>query len=260
MMKKHFFSSALSCAVLVPALAHLGCTGDLAIADGEGDDGGAARDAGTSVSSMNGPDSSGGPVGVGTHHGMPTPAATSPSPHDDAGPQPDATTVVTDAGPAPYGDSGVVGDAWVQPDTCPVSVLQPLTTVADTASIVEGQWVVCDGLQNIIMPSWAPSDTVGIEFTTATENGGSCNESIGQCLGGLVYFLVQGATGLERGPTNDYQKYYSIYQESDTWVQFDFNEFPNNGGEGSTISYSPSPVEFNLDDFGYQGGVRMVRP
>jgi hypothetical protein len=246
-MNHRLLLPALSCALLASAIAATGCTGDLVTAGGSGDDGGTGPETGPA---MNGPGSSGHPVTTGAAIGSPSPGA--------GDTQPDATAVTSDAGPAPYGDSGVTPDAWIQPDTCPISVLQAITTVADTVSTVEGKWVVCDGLQNLT--TWAPSDTVGIEFTTGVEDGGSCNESIGQCLGGLIYFLVQGPNGLERGPTNDYQKYYSVYQENATWVQFNFNEFPNNGGTGSSVSYSPSPLEFSLDDFNYTSGVRLIRP
>jgi hypothetical protein len=245
-MKKQRFSSALSCALLVPAVAVVGCTDDLGVArNGGGGDGG------TSSFVQQGSDDGG--VSV-ADTGSPSPSQDATAGIFDATPGPDGTTGTLEAGPS--------GDAAVQVDTCPVSVLQVLSTVSASASILDGKWIACDGLQNLTA-TWAPSDTVGIEFTTATEGGGSCAawgqaDSGDPCMGGLIYFLVQGPTGLERGQTNAYQDFYALFDDSG--VSLALNQSPTNGSWTTSISYSPSPLEFDVETVGYQGGVRLVRP
>jgi hypothetical protein len=130
-------------------------------------------------------------------------------------------------------------------------VLQGLQSVQDIATAVQGSWVVCDYLSSLF-PGWAPSDTVGMQFTAATAGGGSCDSESG-CMGGLVYFLVQGSSGLTPGNGNAYQIWYSIFESELTLAQS-----PNGGTWSTSVSASSSPREFWIEQLSYMDGPRLV--
>ena len=112
--------------------------------------------------------------------------------------------------------------------------------------------MVCDYLSSLF-PGWAPSDTVGMEFTPATAGGGSCGSGPG-CLGGLVYFLVQGTSGITRGNGNRYQIWYS----TDTTLELTLAQAPNNGTWSTSVSVSSNPREFWIEQLSYMNGPRLV--
>ncbi|MGD0526872.1 MAG: hypothetical protein ABSE49_17125 [Polyangiaceae bacterium] len=134
---------------------------------------------------------------------------------------------------------------------CPTVVLQGLQSVQDIATAVQGSWVVCDYLSNLF-PGWAPSDTVGMQFMAAMAGGGSCDSKSG-CMGGLVYFLVQGSSGLTPGNGNAYQIWYSIFESELTLAQS-----PNGGTWSTSVSASSSPREFWIEQLSYMDGPRLV--
>jgi hypothetical protein len=138
-------------------------------------------------------------------------------------------------------------------------LLQPIPSLSDAANAVQGRWQVCQGLSNLVTTNWAPSDTVGMEFTTATPGGGSCPGWGGSagCVGGLIYFLVQGSSGLVRGQTNAYQIWYSIIPTGNA-VQLNLNHTPTQGSWGTSISVSASPRELYVETLNYMNGARMV--
>jgi hypothetical protein len=144
---------------------------------------------------------------------------------------------------------GVPDDAGA---VCPTVVLQAPQSVQDIVSAVQGSWMVCDYLSSLF-PSWAPTDTVGMEFTPATAGGGSCGADPG-CMGGLVYFLVQGSSGLTRGNGNRYQIWYSV----DTSLELTLAQAPNNGTWSTSVSASSNPREFWIEQLSYMNGPRLV--
>ena len=134
----------------------------------------------------------------------------------------------------------------------PKKLLQAPQSVQDIVSAVQGRWMVCDYLSSLF-PYWAPTDTVGMEFTAATTGGGSCGSDPG-CMGGLVYFLVQGSSGLARGNGNGYQIWYSI----DTSLELTLAQAPNNGTWSTSVSVSSNPRELWIEQLSYMNGPRLV--
>lgn len=107
--------------------------------------------------------------------------------------------------------------------------------------------MICDYLSSLF-PDWAPSDTVGMEFTPVS----SCGSA--GCTGGLVYFLVQGPSGLTRGNGNGYQIWYSI----DAELELVLMQAPNNNGWSTSVSMSSNPREFWIEQLSYMNGPRLV--
>jgi hypothetical protein len=141
---------------------------------------------------------------------------------------------------------------------CPMTATQAIASLSDAANDVAGQWSICEGLQNVV-GSWAPSDTFGMEFTPATNGGGSCGEWGSPCMGGLIYFLVQGSNGLVRGQTNAYQIWYALASNlAGSGAGLALNMTPTNGSWTTSISYSATPREFWIESTGYQGGARLI--
>ncbi len=122
---------------------------------------------------------------------------------------------------------------------CPTTVTQAVASLSDAANDVAGQWSICEGLQYVV-GSWAPSDAVGMEFTPATNGGGSCGEWGSPCMGGLIYFLVQGSNGLVRGQTNAYQIWYALASNlAGSGVGLALNMTPTNAEAGPRASATP---------------------
>jgi hypothetical protein len=72
-------------------------------------------------------------------------------------------------------------------------------------------------------------------------------------MGGLVYFLVQGSSGLTPGNGNAYQIWYSIFESELTLAQS-----PNGGTWSTSVSASSSPREFWIEQLSYMDGPRLV--
>jgi hypothetical protein len=142
--------------------------------------------------------------------------------------------------------------------SCPTSVLSALLSVSDAASAIAGRWQICTGVENVIKFG-APGDTVGIEFTQPTTNGGSCVawSGGGPCMGGYIYFLVQGTGGLVRGQGNAYQKWYALFG-SGAGTELALNQTPTNGSWTTAVSASASPREFYIETIDYTDGARLV--
>ena len=77
-------------------------------------------------------------------------------------------------------------------------------------------------------------------------------------MGGLIYFLVQGPTGLERGQTNAHQIFYAIFAPGSPSIELALNHTPTNGSWTTSISNSVSPQELYVESTGYNDGTRLV--
>jgi len=102
-----------------------------------------------------------------------------------------------------------------------------------------GLWQICAGAGRTF-PS-APSDTIGVEYTL----GSAMPTANGSTVGGNMYYLVQGATGPERGAGFDYQLTYDVSPEGPGQWQLNMHPMPNSGFGGS-FRYSPCPRELEI--------------
>jgi hypothetical protein len=88
--------------------------------------------------------------------------------------------------------------------------------------------------------------------------GGSCGwTGGGVCMGGYIYYLVQGTGGLVRGQGNAYQMWYALFG-SGAGLELSLNTTPNNGSWTTAISASTSPREFYIETIDYTNGARLV--
>jgi hypothetical protein len=147
------------------------------------------------------------------------------------------------------GDAGNSDSGGACKATCgtPAGAVQQLTSVADVYAAVAGSWQICSGQENLR----APADVIGIELTpgstTPTPNGST--------KGGLMYYLVQGASGPVRGQGFDYQLTYDVSPESPGY-QFNYHT-AEGAGRGGQIAYSPCPREM-IFPVTYTNGVVLV--
>jgi hypothetical protein len=94
-----------------------------------------------------------------------------------------------------------------------------------------GTWHACSGIQKVF--PGAPADTVGIEFGAPGLKGG-----------GNVYYLIEGASGPERGAGFDYQLTYDVSQSGSS-QQLSVHPTPNSGFAPS-FRFSPCPTEWEM--------------
>jgi hypothetical protein len=117
------------------------------------------------------------------------------------------------------------------------------------ASDVAGRWAACAGVENLHGFGTNPADTVGLEFGPAT----TCGAGGSPCLGGDLYLLVQGPTGLVRGQGPDYHIYYSCSDGYFVWL-----EMPTNGSWSTAMSASRNPRVLDIQSSGYNNGTTLV--
>jgi hypothetical protein len=154
-------------------------------------------------------------------------------------------------------DGGDTGDA-TNGGTCPpAGLVETFDTLAHASAAITGRWQVCTGEQNLAQ--FAPADSVGLEFGPASSGGGVCPQwsPTAPCLGGALYFLVAGPTGLTRGAGRMYQYEYGLMGDPTSDPQLEFVSAWG-GSWGTTFRYSPAPRELDVASFGYQGGATMV--
>jgi hypothetical protein len=133
--------------------------------------------------------------------------------------------------------------ASATPPECAATCDTPAGTVKELTSIVQfygamlGSWQLC--LQNGD-PFGAPADTVGIEFAAAKTPPTASATNVS----GALYFLVNGATGPQRGQGFDYQWTYQIAGQ-DSPLALYVHPTPNSGNN-ETVRYSPCPRELEI--------------
>lgn len=136
---------------------------------------------------------------------------------------------------------------------CPGVSLEQIYDAAVGAADVAGRWEACAGVENLHGFGNNPADTVGLEFASATSGGGGCVGAAPPCLGGDLYLLVQGASGLVRGQGPDYHIYYA-FSGGEFWLF----ETPSNGSWSTAISASTNPRVLNIASTGYNSGTTLV--
>jgi hypothetical protein len=157
------------------------------------------------------------------------------------------------SGSGGIGSSGSSGGIVGGP--CPrAGPLQNVNTISDAAVAVVGRWQICTGLNNVLSFN-APSDTVGMEFAQATTGGGYCSQQgSGTCMGGNLYYLVQGSSGLVRGQGFAYELEYELVAIGG--LELDLSVAPN-GGWTTSIRYSANPRALDITSLGYNSGATM---
>lgn len=160
-------------------------------------------------------------------------------------------------GGSPGNDGGgtVLGDGGGA-DTCPAaSSPQAVSSPSAGATVFPGRWQVCSGEANVLAFTQT-SDVVGMEFGPATSGGGYCGTET-DCLGGPLYYLVQGDAGaLVRGQGFAYQAAYELSGEGNEFF-LDLSPQPN-GGWTTSVLYSSTPQEIDITSLGYNTGAVLV--
>jgi hypothetical protein len=112
----------------------------------------------------------------------------------------------------------------------PAGTVQAFSSNIEVYAALVGSWQICSGGGKVFAN--APEDTRGIEFGPPGEKGGD------------VYYLVQGASGLERGAGFDYQLTYDVSQ-SGSFLQLNLHPTPNSGFAPS-FRFSPCPTQWQM--------------
>ncbi|HEX8792129.1 MAG TPA: hypothetical protein VF765_14345, partial [Polyangiaceae bacterium] len=147
----------------------------------------------------------------------------------------------------------VDGDVPFDGGSCPDVSLGPLQSAEMCASVVAGRWVACAGVENLHGFGKNPADTVGLEFGPASTTGGGCGAINAPCLGGDLYLLVQGPTGLVRGSGPNYQIFYAC-SSAYLWLF----QTPDNGSWSTAMSASTNPRVLDIQSTGYNNGTTLV--
>ncbi len=134
---------------------------------------------------------------------------------------------------------------------CPDATLEPIVDPSVGAAFVAGRWGACAGVENLHGFGSNPSDVVGLDFGGATPGGGGC--ATRACLGGDLYLLVQGATGLVRGPGAPYHIYYEL-----SGTELGLVDGSKSGSWTTAYSGSTSPRELDIQSTGYNTGTKLV--
>jgi hypothetical protein len=113
----------------------------------------------------------------------------------------------------------------------------------------KGSWQICSGVQNL----GAPADVIGVEFGPA----GPETNPAGQTTGGMLYLLVQGASGPVRGVGGNYERTYDVSDEGPGAYQLNIHPACSSGscgGLGGGFTYSAVPRQLAVQlDFGTFG-------
>ncbi len=133
------------------------------------------------------------------------------------------------------GDGGPGGTCLAESCSTPAGTVQPFSSLQQIYDAMEGKWRICSTFPN------APSDAFGNAYGPAS----TAPSADGSTVGGLMYFLVQGASGPVRGAGFDYQLTYDVSQEGPGGFQLNMHQMPNSGFGGG-VEYSPCPQELEL--------------
>lgn len=159
------------------------------------------------------------------------------------------------------GSSSSGGDLAYDGGSCPAATIEQVASPADAPAAVAGRWQVCAGLSNVLAFG-APSDTVGMEFTQATSGDAACAGNNEPCVGGEIYYLVEGSSGLVRGQGAAYQIWYSLWGEASdpmgASVSLDLQQTPSGGSWTTAFGASASPRELDIESIGYNTGATLV--
>jgi hypothetical protein len=169
---------------------------------------------------------------------------------DAAGTYPTYDAGAPDPTEAAASDDGAV--------TCPPpsSLITP-DSASELASAVQGTWQLCTGLETLQALIGA-DDIVGMWFGPVTSDGYACTGSPEPCLGGDLFYLVQGASGLVRGSGFAYQ---STYQITTDGPSVHLGVVDGSGGRwGTSARYSTDPHELVIANIGAttSGGSTMI--
>jgi hypothetical protein len=133
------------------------------------------------------------------------------------------------------------GPACVATCATPAGEVKAFSTVDEVYAAMAGRWVICEGVEKW-KNSGAPTDVVGFEFGPASSAPGN-----GSTVGGNLYFLVEGPSGLVRAASSSYQPTYALWPQPP--FQLDLRTGPN-AGRTVTARYSPCPRELELPGMG----------
>jgi hypothetical protein len=157
-----------------------------------------------------------------------------------------------DASVTPPPVSVPVEAACVATCATPAGKVASLPTLDEAYAALAGRWLICGGMQ-MWWDAGAPKDVIGVELavaaTTATNDGTK---------GGRMYYLVRGATGLDRGPGAAYQLTYDLSPEG-SWFQLNMHPTPSSGF-GSSFLYSPCPRQLDLPGMGRESSILTAAP
>lgn len=123
-------------------------------------------------------------------------------------------------------------------------------SASEFANAVVGSWQVCTGLENL-RSFTATDDVLGMQFAPTTSGGGGC-AGAPDCIGGNLYWLVQGLSGLVPGSGSAYRGAYWIV-DGELWLS------PGSVGSWSTaILYSTDPRELDITTVDYTDGATLL--
>ena len=133
------------------------------------------------------------------------------------------------------------GPACVATCATPAGDVKAFSTVDDVYAAMAGRWLICAGAETW-KSNGAPADVAGVEFGPASSARGK-----GSTVGGDLYFLVEGPTGLVRAAGSSYQPKYALWPSAP--FQLDLSTAPN-AGRTATVRYSACPRELEIPGMG----------